>query len=66
MEKLRRKGFKEGGGYATGQKDENARRDVKHVYSVCADYHPILSILAVSLIDREIKVYGMKQNGQKV
>ena len=41
----------------------NRKNKIKHtkkVYSVCADFHPGLNILALSLIDREIKLYKLK------
>lgn len=31
-----------------------------------AFYHPGLNILAIALIDKEIKIYKLKQNGSKV
>jgi len=33
---------------------------------LCAFYHEDLGTLAISLIDKEIKIYKLKQNGQKV
>jgi hypothetical protein len=33
---------------------------------MCASYHPGLNLLAIALIDKEIKIYKLKQNGSKV
>jgi hypothetical protein len=38
----------------------------KSVYALCATYHEELAMLALSLIDKEIKVYKIKQMGKKV
>ena len=38
----------------------------KSVYALCATYHEELAMLALSLIDKEIKVYKVKQMGKKV
>lgn len=38
----------------------------KAVYTLCATYSEELNILALSLIDKEIKVYRVKQNGAKI
>lgn len=45
---------------------KNKVQATKKVYSVCAYYHQALNILAVSLIDKEIKLYKMRQNGAKL
>lgn len=47
----------------------NRKNKIKHtkkVYSVCADFHSGLNILALSLIDKEVKLYKLKQNGARV
>ena len=36
------------------------------MYAMCACFNKELSLLALSLIDREIKVYKVKQNGAKI
>lgn len=49
--------------------EQNRKNKIKHtkeVYSLCAYYHQELGILAIALIDKEVKVYKLKQNGQKV
>ena len=38
----------------------------KSVYTLCATFNEELALLALSLIDKEIKVYRVKQNGAKV
>lgn len=38
----------------------------KRVYSVCAYFHQTLNILAISLIDKEVKLYKLRQNGAKL
>jgi len=38
----------------------------KSVYCMCAAYNEELGLLALSLIDKEIKIYRIKQNGSKV
>jgi len=38
----------------------------KSVYALCATYHEELAMLALSLIDKEIKIYKVKQMGKKV
>jgi len=38
----------------------------KSVYTLCATFNEELHLLALSLIDKEIKVYRVKQNGSKV
>jgi hypothetical protein len=38
----------------------------KSVYALCATFNEELGYLALSLIDREIKVYRIKQNGSKI
>jgi hypothetical protein len=38
----------------------------KAIYSVCAFYHEEMNIFAVSLIDKELKVYKIKQNGARM
>ena len=38
----------------------------KAVYTLCATFSEELGILALSLIDKEIKVYRVKQNGAKI
>lgn len=42
------------------QNRRNKVKTIKEVYSVCANYHEKLSLLAVSLIDKEIKIYKLK------
>ncbi len=36
---------------------KNKIKDTKRVYSMCATYHRGLNLLAISLIDKEIKLY---------
>ena len=45
---------------------KNKLQLAKRVYSLCAFYHPGLNLLAIALIDKEIKIYKLKQNGSKV
>lgn len=49
--------------------EQNRKNKIKHtkeVYSVCACFHEELQILAISLIDKDIKIYKIKQNGTKL
>jgi hypothetical protein len=52
--------------YPGDQMRKNKVSTTKKVYSVCASYHQGLNILAISLIDREIKLYKLRQNGAKL
>jgi predicted transcriptional regulator len=49
---------------------ENSRRKHvnkhKKIYSQCSAFHPESLTLVVSLIDKETKVYNLKQNGTKI
>jgi len=42
------------------------KHDFKAVYAVAADFNSELGLLAIALIDREIKLYKIKQNGTKI
>lgn len=42
------------------------QRQTKSVYCMCAAYNEELGLLALSLIDKEIQIYRIKQNGSKV
>lgn len=42
------------------------QRPTKSVYCMCAAYNEELGLLALSLIDKEIQIYRIKQNGSKV
>jgi hypothetical protein len=47
----------------------NRRNKIKHtkkIYTVCATYHPELNLLAVALIDREVRLYRLLQQGAKL
>lgn len=49
--------------------EQNRKNKIKHtkrIYSVCSDFHSGLNLLAISLIDKEVKIYKLKQNGTKV
>lgn len=37
----------------------------KNIYSIAATYHEEMGILALALIDRELRIYKLKQNGHK-
>lgn len=55
---------------ALKEPDDDKRRirklDQKAVYCVAANYNEELGLLALALIDREIKIYKVKQNGTKI
>ena len=38
----------------------------KSVYTLCATYSEEFGLLALSLIDKEMKIYRVRQNGAKV
>ena len=48
------------------QIQKNKIKHTKEIYSICAYYHEDLSILAIALIDKEVKIYKMKQNAAKI
>ena len=38
----------------------------KSVYTTCATYNEEFGLLALALIDKEVKIYRVKQNGAKI
>ena len=48
------------------QRKQMKSMQTKAVYAMCCAFSEELGLLALSLIDREIKIYRIKQNGAKI
>ena len=54
-----------------GKKSEHQQRkkenmQTKSIFALCATYNEEFGLMAISLIDKEIKVYRVKKNGNKI
>ena len=48
-----------------GRKKKQIQK-TKSVYTLCATFNEDLGLLALSLVDKEIKIYRIKQNGARI